>query len=355
MNNWLLTIKKTSLGGALAWLARPVKHRNDIRSALEHRLPYPPSRQQVRWCFWDYCRFRLLYKGDLETDYFGARLYRKSDFVRRQSLAHHARFAWRDAIQEKSLHPIFLDKKEFYQAFSDHLNRPWMCADGHTGVEELRAFVQGCENGFFTKPLKGCGGRQVRFWTQADDSAPEQLQALCAKAPLILEGRLTQSEDLRAFYPDAVNTLRILTIVDDAGRPHVARAELRMGRGGMVVDNYSSGGLVAQVDVGTGVIFTAGNDADGTTYLFHPDSGKQIVGYVIPHWEDYKDFVRTLAARYPAMRYVGWDVIRDSEGRFCVIEGNKDAGVGGLESSLLYGLRPLFDQLLHAQAEDPRP
>jgi hypothetical protein len=122
-----------------------------------------------------------------------------------------------------------------------------------------------------------------------------------------------------------------------------------MGRRGAAVDNFCGGGLVAQVDTASGVIFTTGRDKNGKEYIFHPDSGKQIVGFQIPDWEGYKAFASQLAKKYPSMRYVGWDIIKDAKGDFCVIEGNKDAGVGGLESGLLYGLKPCFDGFLNGK------
>ena len=345
----LIKIKKTGPGCAAAWLLRPVKHRRDIRRQLQARLPYPPTPQQIRWCFCDYCRFCLRYRGDLDTDYFGAQLYRKSDLVRRESLAHSVRFGWRDALQARSCWEIFRDKREFYRAFDAQLHRPWMIADGNTPAQAVEAFAAACGGRVFSKIPKGQGGKGITLWDLNDRAQLSLLLKQCQASPLLLEGVLEQSEDLYAFSQGAVNTLRLISLVDESGRPHVARCELRMGRRGMAVDNYSSGGLVAQVDVDSGVIFTTGRDENGHEYIFHPDTEKQIVGFQIPDWEGYKAFVLSLAARFPEMRYVGWDIIKDSAGNFCVIEGNKDAGVGGLEGSLLYGLKPGFDALLSSK------
>ena len=186
------------------------------------------------------------------------------------------------------------------------------------------------------------------------DADRQALIELWEKEPLIVEEVLSQSEDLYTFSGCSVNTMRMITLVDRDRQAHVARSEFRMGRSGMEIDNFSSGGLVAQVDVESGVIFTPGRDENGREYIFHPDSGKQIVGFRIPEWEAYRQFVCALAERFPDVRYVGWDVIRNREGQFCVVEGNKDAGVGGLESGLLYGLRPGFEAILNNIRIDDR-
>ncbi len=342
----LRRVKQTGLGGACAWLLRPRKHRADIRRQLEQRLPYPPTAQQIRWCFWDYFRFCLRHRGDLVSDYFGAQLYRKSEFVRRESMAHGVRHGWRDAVQDKALWDIFQDKRAFYAAFAEHLHRHWMVADHTTQWEQFSHFVQECSGVVFAKPPRGMGGREVKRWELTGEEDCKALFEHCRKSPMVLEEVLTQCEELRAFSDGAVNTLRMITIIDQAGAVHVARAELRMARSGMDIDNYCSGGIVAQVDVATGVIFTTGRDENGKEYIVHPDTGVQIVGFCIPRWERYVEFVRLLAGLYPGMRYVGWDILEDRDGRLCVIEGNKDAGAGGLESGLLYGLRPYYEALL---------
>ena len=346
-------IKRTRVGAAALWLARPVKHYRDIERHLKRHLPETPTKRQILWCFWDFFRFQLKYRGDLETDYFGAQIYRKSDFVRRESMAHAVRFSWRDAVQEKSCHEIFLDKRAFYAAFAEYLGRRWLSVDGDTSWEEFRAFVNLCGGIVFSKTPRGMGGKGVRLHRVARVEECRELFDLCRKEPTVLEEVLTQCEELRVFSAGTVNTLRIITIIDSSGRVHIARCELRMGRSGMDVDNYSSGGLVAQVDAQSGIVYSMGRDGNGREYLFHPDSGRQIVGFAIPDWEQYKAFVYQLAEKYPGMRYVGWDIVKDSNGNFCVIEGNKDAGVGGLESGLLYGLKPYYDALLRGNASYP--
>ncbi len=105
------------------------------------------------------------------------------------------------------------------------------------------------------------------------------------------------------------------------------------------------GGILAYIDVETGVVCSPASDKAGKEYLFHPDSHKQIIGYRIPGWENYKNFALRLAGKYPTMRYVGWDIIMDAEGQYVVIEGNKDAGAQ-MESKLLYGLLPYYNKIL---------
>ncbi len=124
-----------------------------------------------------------------------------------------------------------------------------------------------------------------------------------------------------------------------------------MGNGQSAVDNFSSGGMSALIDIKTGIISSMARDGNGIHYLVHPNTGKQIIGFKIPDWEGYKEFALTLAMKYPEMRYVGWDIIKDAKGNYTIIEGNKDAGVDYIECHLGYGLRPYYDAILNCDKE----
>lgn len=321
--------------------------KQEIKDELVERLETAPTESQINWCFWDYVHFRRKYKGNLHTDYFGTQLYKKSDFVRNESFATRVRSTWRDSVQERSIWPVFQDKREFYKSFSEYLGRDWIIVGENTAEEEVLHFLQNKE-GVFVKTPVSCGGKDVHYFSSQTDAEKKRIFDFCKNGSVILEHRIEQCEELHCFSNyTSVNTLRIITIIDSSGNPRIAAAVFRIGRDGSAVDNYSSGGMSALVDIDTGIVYTQATNKKGKTYILHPDSGKQIVGFVIPEWERYKEFAVLLAKRYPTMRYVGWDIVKDKQGKMCVIEGNKDAGADYVETGLLYGLLPHYNKLLN--------
>lgn len=120
-----------------------------------------------------------------------------------------------------------------------------------------------------------------------------------------------------------------------------------MGVNNSHLDNFSSGGIGAPVDIDTGIIFYPATNKLGQEYLIHPDSKKQIVGFKIPNWEEYKNFALKLALKFPTMRYIGWDIVKDKQGNYTVIEGNRNAGTSLMECNLLYGLLPIYNKFLN--------
>lgn len=328
-------------------------HKKSVKKAikfqLEKRLVYtPPTTRQINWCFRDYLKFNVKYRGSLEVDYFGDCLYRKSDFVRQESFGTFSRNFWRDQIQDKKYWNIFITKSIFYENFKEYINRCWLLTNNQTTLTEIKNFCKKCHNIIISKEDISFGGTSIKRWKITQEDELKKLYEYChSKGNIILEQEIKQCREMHAFSKNtSVNTFRIVTIVDEDGNPHIAKACFRIGRENSVVDNFSNGGMTAPIDIKTGIIYGPARTSDEREIIIHPDSKLQIVGFKIPDWENYKKFALELAKKFPTMRYVGWDIVKDNKNRFTVIEGNKDAGPKCLENGLLYGLYPEFNKLL---------
>ena len=135
----------------------------------------------------------------------------------------------------------------------------------------------------------------------------------------------------------------MITIIDDKGEPHVAAVLFRCGISDLCVDNFLSGGGAAIVEPKTGIIISLLQDHHDKKFIYHPKSNVKILGMQIDNWQDYVGFALELAKVYPAMRYAGWDIVKDSQGKMVCIEGNAGAGVLGHEGLMPLGTKALFD------------
>lgn len=146
----------------------------------------------------------------------------------------------------------------------------------------------------------------------------------------VLQERVDQAAYAAAVFPEATNTIRILTMIDpETGDPFIATATHRFGTAASGrTDNWSAGGLSADVDPETGTLgpvilnpnYRSRTSAgDGR----HPETGAQIEGLSIPAWGQITDTIRDLAGTYGSMwPHVGWDVVvRDDDGSIAVLEG----------------------------------
>ncbi len=97
-----------------------------------------------------------------------------------------------------------------------------------------------------------------------------------------------------------------------------------MPTGGSDVDNFSSGGIAAPVDLDTarlGCAVAKYPNAKGDFFESHPDTGGKIKGREVPCWAEVCDLVRSAHAKLDKIPSVGWDVAITKEGPV-LIEGN---------------------------------
>jgi hypothetical protein len=183
------------------------------------------------------------------------------------------------------------------------------------------------------KPTRGGGGRGVQIWPPAGGAhgTVEQLAAHVADLDqFIVVEFVQQARYAREIFEPATNTIRMLTMREGTtDETFLAAAAHRFGTSrSKPMDNFSAGGLTADIDLGTGVLGRAAirastpHELRGLTWLdHHPDSGAPISGTVIPNWPDVAKGVVDIADRLPYLPYLGWDIVVTDDG-FRVIEAN---------------------------------
>ncbi len=136
-----------------------------------------------------------------------------------------------------------------------------------------------------------------------------------------------QASYAKAVFPDATNTVRVVTMIDPlTGIPFIPAAVHRFGtKKSAPTDNASIGGIAAGVNIETGQLGKATRQ-EGARLAWiatHPDTGAQIEGVTIEHWQELKATVLRVAAAVPFAPYVGWDWLVSETGPV-LIEGNAD-------------------------------
>lgn len=168
------------------------------------------------------------------------------------------------------------------------------------------------------KPIAGSGGAGIGLVHTAE--------AVPAHGAFLLEGVVKPHPYGAAIFPGAVNTIRLMTLRPRPGAPpFLVGAGHRFGVSTSApVDNFSSGGIVAGIQLETGML-TAARSAVGqfsaTVHTHHPDTGAAIEGVVIPQWEEVRALALDLAERIAGLKVAGWDICLTPEGPR-LIEGN---------------------------------
>lgn len=210
------------------------------------------------------------------------------------------------------------DKKLFNIYYKDYIGREWRYAPDET-PESLRTFIQQQKN-VFCKPYNLSWGAGI-FVLSAYDVTDETIQKLIDQH-YIVEEIIDQHPAMKAIHPESVNTVRIFSIIDRLGVPHITMPYLRAGIGESATDNICTGGIFYIIDPDTGIVSMAGrNELEQKRYVIHPGSDVVMPGFRVPYYKELCEMLKKAALVTPSLRYVGWDVAIAPNGPV-LIEGN---------------------------------
>ena len=220
-------------------------------------------------------------------------------------------------------HQFFENKGIFNKDFSQFVRRKWFLSH-ETSYEKFKKTVADLDK-IIAKPLNGIEGIGIRIYEllHTEASYREIFDDIIAGPPSIVEQFITQHPAINEIYPNAVNTIRVMSFLDN-GEGKILNAVMKFATTSNV-DNYYQGGLAAGVDSETGVLCTEGVDYAGNLYQYHPYSGKEIKGFQIPHWDKVVELIRVAAAIHPELPYIGWDISITPDGPE-IVEGNHNQG-----------------------------
>ena len=281
-------------------------------------------------------RYRFLYEEYDAYKLWNIDRRRWGEFVSEREI----QCIYRKTIQQ-DVARCFTDKVRELELFGKFVHRKWMNPRAVV-FDEFRGFVESAD--CIAKPRGGTQGQQVFLVKENEDTALKDLYDFCCEHNVIVEEYLRACKEIEEFHPQSLNTVRVFTISKDS-KVEILDSEFRMGIHENVVDNAHCGGILASIDIETGVLHRNGADMLGNEYVVHPDSGKTIKGFVIPHWAEIVRVCKEAATFVPEAIFAGWDVCVRPDGQIELIEVNAFPGVMGLQTARQQGLKSRLQQL----------
>lgn len=215
---------------------------------------------------------------------------------------------------------LFDNKVLFFEHFGEFTGRGFLNLEGKTAAD-LEAFCKG-KDVVFAKQTETFGGQGItREPVSAETDYNELYNRLMENKQYLIEDAIVQHSKMNELYSGSVNTLRMVTLVDNDNVPHFMYALIRMGQKGAKVDNISSGGMYAPVNEKGIITHAAFCDKEGICHDVHPTSGTKLIGFEIPYFAEAVELVKKAALVVPGMRYVGWDIAITEKGPI-LVEGN---------------------------------
>ena len=205
----------------------------------------------------------------------------------------------------------------------------------------------------FAKHRNDYGGFGAVKITEHSDF--DDLYERFSRREYVFQEDVSQHPALKAVFPHCLNTIRFITCMGKDGIARIACARIRFGQGKSIVDNASSGGFYAGVDLKSGRLSTIGivtQALGGNLYTHHPDTRHEIKGMELPMFREALEMVLAAANHLP-YPLVGWDIGFDTGGPV-LIEGNRrpdffgeEIASGSFKENPVLG--PFIDELTSGQ------
>lgn len=231
---------------------------------------------------------------------------------------------------------ILDDKEEVLHLFAQYIGRDWCGQKYNNTREEYEMFLHKNPK-FMLKPLNGSGGHGIQLASR-DSIGGGGVFEYCKKQNACIEELIVQHDSLSRLFPYSVNTIRIFTY-----KSKVIGAVLRVGTGKSFLDNASSGGIFAPIDLSAGVVTNgAVTFSMAEKVITHPDTKIVFPGFLIPYWSECKKMVEEAAHLLPGIPLVGWDVAVTNNAPV-LIEANSEPEIPLLQIPAKTGIRKMID------------
>lgn len=217
------------------------------------------------------------------------------------------------------------------------------------GGEDLAALLAEYPMDLVVKPSDGGKGVGVRVFRreagmlvdEAGALSPQDLWEVLRSDPdhrcYVIQERMRNREDVAALCSgEALNTIRLVTLVTRSGAREVVQGAIRLGLGGGVTDNFgngSAGNGIVEIDPATGrmgPLLLARPDGCGFVATPEiPSSGIRIEGVELPGWREALELAYSATGPFLPLRCVGWDIAITTRGPV-LVEANREWTPGGI-------------------------
>ncbi|GEM_PF-655896 len=322
---------------------------NSIIKGAEHfiRINYPEvlKRDDAKDIIID-----MIYTRDVlgfsNRDYFAFHFEDKSIIERLEYVS--------DAFKINYYRRLNTDTDENYQ-----LNHKWTCYERLKDLykreiiyiddkEQYSLFVDFAQkyDKFITKPVFNDQGRGIRIYDRNDYGDLKDLfdKIFTRIGPFVCEELIKARKYIADIHPQSCNTVRLYTY-NDNGEIKFVVGLLKAGTGGAVVDNANYGGIVAAINIESGVVECDAADEFANTFKRHPDTGITFNGFKIEDWDLLKGIIAEAAKRFPTVKFIGWDAAHGEDG-WQIIEGNPQGMMWVYQLSTGKGMRKELEDII---------
>lgn len=251
------------------------------------------------------------------TDYLLFEMYKMNKEERKTVITRGINNEIIKKVNNPEYYHIFHNKNEFNQKFSKYLNREWAYIENDE--KEYNKFIKSHKK-FIAKPIDLECGKNVEIIDVTKKNKKEVYQNLQTNKQFLLEEIAIQCDEIGKLHPYSINTIRVVTL-----KSKIVAAFIRIGDKKNIVDNFNHDGLLAPINIETGIIEYPAVKKDGTIYEKHPLTKQQIKGFKIPKWQEVQNLCIEASKVVKEIGYIGFDICIGPD-KCSIIEANEFPG-----------------------------
>ncbi|HEA30501.1 MAG TPA: hypothetical protein ENH91_10980 [Leeuwenhoekiella sp.] len=265
-------------------------------------------------------------------DYFYLEFYNKSDQETSAYASTLLMHKFHSQLNDKNFIKYFRNKKLFYNQFAPYIKHAYFIPEKKQPEDLKKWLMETSPNAIMAKKSNGQAGLGIEKLTVSIENGQYLVGGMSLKSFYnyaqkkeydLWDTYITQHSTINEISPDALSTIRVISVIDLQGNVEILGAMIRMSTGSFV-DNFHKGGVSAAVDLKTGELLPPMLFQDprkSKKLTTHPVSQKKMVGFFVPFWNQVIPMVKQAAKVIPQVRTVGWDVIITEKGP-SLLEGN---------------------------------
>ncbi len=192
----------------------------------------------------------------------------------------------------------FIDIELFYQNFSKYMNREWLILNGKNKKE----FAMFCQKHpiFIAESKKK--SKEVRKNIVIDFTKLKDLyEELLENHLTIISEPIKIHKTLEKLHPESLNTITITTLLGS-----IVASYINIGNNHYTTENFRYGGLIAPIDIETGIVNFSAMNIKKEFFTNHPITKESILGIKIPLWQSLIEIVDEICLEIPQVGYVSW-------------------------------------------------
>lgn len=151
-----------------------------------------------------------------------------------------------------------------------------------------------------------------KLFDRDDEILLDELNKRFGNATFIIQEKLKNHPSIDAVYPLSLNTIKLITFLNDDGSVDLFDSVMRFGAGGAFVDNASGGGIFVGIEK-DGTLQEVGYHEPGIKKKlvvngYHPDTNVKFGGMKMPYWDELLATAKRFHKFFYGIPSIGWDV-----------------------------------------------